>query len=123
MSMLVGRAALVSWFLALPASAESIKEWVGIGETSYVELHEPTDPNAVATVTFANRPVHHSDDQFTLTYEGLEVTFGMAWGYHSGRREETLTIYPPAGYIAVPPELDLDEWVTDEAQIYKWQGM
>lgn len=121
--MLVGRAALVSWFLALPASAESIKEWVGIGETSYVELHEPTDPNAVATVTFSNRPVHSYDDEFTLVFEGLEVGFTMVWGFTKGRREETLTIYPPDGYIAVPSELDLDEWVTDEAHIYKWQGM
>jgi hypothetical protein len=108
---------------ASPASAETIREWHGVGETSYVEIHEPTAPNAVATVTFANRPVHNQDEQFVLTFDGIEVRFGMRWGYHSGRREETLTIYPPDGYIAVPPELDLDEWVTDEAQIYLWEGM
>lgn len=121
--MWVGRAVLGSWLLVSPVWAESIKEWNGVGEVSYVELHEPTDPNAVATVTFANRPVHSYDDEFTLVFEGLEVGFTMVWGFTQGRREETLTIYPPDGYIAVPPELDLDEWVTDEAQIYKWQGM
>lgn len=109
--------------IAAPASADAIKEWPGVGDPSWVELHEPTAPNAVATVTFANRPVHNQDDRFTLTLDGLTVSFTLAWGWHEGRREETLTIYPPDGYIAVPPQLDLDEWVTDSAHIYLWQGM
>lgn len=117
------RAALALALIAAPASAQSVKEWCGVGSCSTVEIHAPTAPNAVASVTFANRPVHNQDDQFVLTFDGIEVIFGMAWGFHSGRREETLTIYPPDGYIAVPPELDLDEWVTETAHIYLWEGM
>lgn len=106
---------------ASPAGADTVKEW-GFGDVSRVEIHAPTAPNAVATVTFQNRMVHSHDDDFFLTFDGIEVGFRLIWGGRD-REEETLLIYPPDGFVAVPPELDLRENVTDEAQIYLWEGM
>lgn len=111
---------------ATPLHAESIKYWSYKSQDSdppsYVELHEPKAPNAVATVTFKNANVHSMNETFSLTYEGLTVKFLFDWQY-MGSQDERLTVEPPPGYIAVPYEIVVPEHGIDYVHIYKWEGM
>lgn len=113
-------------FLATPLHAESIKYWSYKSKDSdppsYVELHEPKAPNAVATVTFLNDTVHSTDEKFDLTYDGLTVTFLFDWQF-DGTHDERLTVLPPEGYVAVPSEVIVPEGDTATIHIYKWEGM
>lgn len=116
----------IAIFAASQAPAQSLKIWQdmmsGSNLTSTIELHQPTDPAAVATVTFRNETVHATDEQFTLTFEGITVLFLFDWQYMDGS-EERVTIEPPDGYIARPYEIIVPEGETAVAHIYKWNGM
>jgi hypothetical protein len=119
--------ALCAAFIGTAAPAQSIKEWTADNHgaapnRSYVELHEPRVAGAVASVTFANEPVHAMDERFTLERDGLAVTVSMDW-QADDTQAERITVTPPEGYAAVPPWLTLDEGVTDTLHIFKWEGM
>jgi len=109
---------------ATPLHAEtSIRQWEApMSMESYVELHEPTVPKAVATVTFKNSTVHSTDETFSLTYEGLVVGFIFDWQYMD-THSERLTVEPPEGYVAIPYEIVVDEDDVGYVHIYKWEGM
>ena len=112
--------------IATPIHAQSLKVWEdsvsGSNLNSTLELHEPTDPAAVATVTFRNETVHSGDEQFTLTYDGLTVLFLFDWQFNDSQAER-VTIEPPDGYVARPYEIVVSEGQTAVAHIYKWEGM
>lgn len=109
---------------ATPLHAESIKTWEFeiSAARSYVELHAPTVPGAVATVTFLNDVVHSTDERFDLTWNDLQVTFLFDWQYDD-THDERLTVLPPEGYVAVPSEVIVPEGDTAVVHIYKWEGM
>lgn len=96
---------------------------VGSGDLdSWIELHAPTDPGAVATLTFENQPVHSTDETITLPHDGLTVTIGLDWNAE-GYANEVLTIEPQDGFVAVPRTLSVGEGSTGTAQIYKFTGL
>jgi len=127
----------VAFFVALPTHALSNKldpfyrdqstyVWPGSGVTgwkdSYVKIHEPTDLSAVATVTFYNTYTHQGNETFTITWNDITVGVEIQWNVDSVGSER-ITVTPPQGYIAVPPELDVNEEAYGEIQIYKFFGM
>lgn len=114
---------LYASLIASGAHAETVKQWGHHpAATSTAEIHEPTDPAAFATITFRNEEVHGRDEAFVLTWEGVEVTLMLDW-QADGTQAERLMVYPPEGFIAVPPEIVVGEGSSDEVQIYEWAGM
>jgi len=109
---------------ATPLCAEnSLREWEGPSSMeSYVEVHEPTVPGAVVSITFKNSTVHSSNETFVLTYDGIAIRFLFDWEY-MGTKAERLTVEPPEGYVAVPYEIVVPEFETGYVHIYKWEGM
>jgi len=109
---------------ATPLRAENaLREWDSPpGMESYVEVHEPTVPGAVVSITFKNSTVHSSDETFVLTYDGIAIRFLFDWEY-MGTKSERLTVEPPEGYVAVPYEIVVPEFETGYVHIYKWEGM
>lgn len=100
------------------AVAGERQEWIGWGGAiSWVELHEPTEPGAMATLTFENRQVHQDSEGFALTHDGMSVQIELEW-QADGTQAERLTITPPEGYIAVPRSLQVDENTIGVAHIY-----
>jgi len=111
------------WLLSSPAdAAEASRSWPGAGQESHVTLHAPTAPDAVASVTFHNEEVHSADETFALTWQGIAVTVEFDWN-HNDIAAERITVYPPQGYIAVPPRLTVDEGEAQTLHIMKWEGM
>jgi hypothetical protein len=111
--------------LASPAAADpSVKVWPGMQgatEPSTITLHAPTDPAAVATITFVNTQVHGADEVFDLSWEGIEVTIYFEWNADESPVER-IEVIPPDGYIAVPPVLDVQEHTTGTVQIIPYLG-
>ena len=112
--------------IATPLNAESLKAWSyksnDSDPPSFVRIHEPTVPDAFATVTFRNANVHSQDETFSLTYEGIRVMFQFDW-QNMGTQDERLTVEPPPGYVAIPYEIVVPENETGVVHIYKWEGM
>ena len=112
--------------LAAPAHAESQKVWPGYPgsnhQPSIMEIGEPTVPNAVATVTFDNQPVHWESESFALTWEQITVAVQFDWNVDR-LGSERITIQPPDGYVAVPRVLYVGEDVFGVVHIYAWEGM
>lgn len=110
---------------ALPAAAQSVMEWPGTfasgHEDSRVELHAPTDPAAVASVTFVNQEVHTTSEEFELTLDGLTVLVLFQWQVDDVGSER-ITVIPPDGYIARPQELTVPEGESGTLHIYKYLG-
>jgi hypothetical protein len=114
------RLTLLLLALASPAgAADNARIWPGVVGSfgpSSITLHEPTDPSAVATVTFVNTQVHSLDEVFGLTWGEIEVTVAFVWNADDGPAER-IEIIPPDGYIAVPPVLDVAEYATGVVHI------
>ena len=104
---------------ATPVIADERHLWPGRGPGggSWVEIHEPTEDHAVASVTFKNEEVHTEDERITLTYEGVEVVVVLDWQANDTEAER-LTVLPPAGYIALPPEIVVPEGERKTVHIY-----
>lgn len=86
---------------------------------STLEIHEPTNPAAFATITFYNTEVHYADEDFYLSYEGEDFKIYFDWAY-DGMRAERVTPIPPPGFIAIPEEMIVEEGQTKEIQIYRY---
>jgi hypothetical protein len=113
------RAILASLVLALPASAETTHGWAG--GYSHITIRPTTAPGAVAEVIFADRTVHSDDDlTFSLTLDGLTVDVHALVG--RGLTPDRVTITPPDGFIAVPPELDVAEEKDGVILLYRYLG-
>ena len=108
----VAAAALAA--LASPVHSAERYCWAGCESTVIIAPH----PDAAAVVTFDNRMVHSTATAvFTLDLNGLSVSVEA----HVGRGEEPDTIFvtPPAGYVAVPPMVTVQENDTGEILILK----
>lgn len=124
--MHVSLSTILAALLALPAAAqENAKVWPYTYETddlpASVTLHAPTHDGADASLTFINRVIHHSDEAFTLVWEAIEVDVLLEWNV-GGSNAERVVVYPPDGYIAIPPEMDVDEDEEQTLHIFKWRG-
>jgi hypothetical protein len=120
----LGIAALLALALlvALPASAETTHTWGYLpGYISTITL-QPTDvEGAVAEVVFDNRTVHADElARFDLTLDGLTVSVEALVG--RGLTPDRMTVFPPDGFIAEPPELDVDEDAVGRIVIYRYLG-
>ncbi len=102
------RLILASALCALPAHADTTYTWGSVFYPSTITL-QPTDaPGAVAEVVFDNKTVHIDElVTFTLDLDGLAVTVDALVG--QGMTPDRFTVTPPDGYVAVPPEMDVDE--------------
>lgn len=101
--------------IASPVPAAERYCWAGCNSTVTIAPH----PDAAAVVTFENRRVHNTKTEiFTLDLDGLAVTVEA----HVGRGEEPDTIFvtPPAGYVAVPPMVTVQE--NDKGEILILKG-
>jgi hypothetical protein len=118
------RLTLLLLALASPAAADNARIWPGIVGSfgpSSITLHEPTDPSAVATVTFVNTQVHSLDEVFGLTWGEIEITVAFVWNVNDSALER-IEVIPPDGYIAVPPVLDVAEYATGVVHIIAYVG-
>lgn len=118
------RVAALLCAVATPAVADSSRVWENLyaaDADSSVTIHEPTEPGAVATVTFVNTPVHGMDEQFSIAHDGIKVSVHFEWNA-DGTDSERMTVYPPDGYIAIPETITVPEDQTMALHIYQWLG-
>jgi len=108
--------------IATPVAAQDSRVWSGFGgPDSVLSIHAPTSPDAIATVTFDNTNVHAGNDAFSLTY--LDITVGVEFGFNvDALGSESVTIYPPDGYAAIPSTITVREDDTGVVQIVEWIG-
>lgn len=104
---------------ATPISAADTKTWSSLMGTSYVELGPPLVSGAVASVTFHDEPLHSHDEDFTLSDRGIDVDVRFNWNAGAA---DTITVFPPDGYIAVPDTLTPGESAKGVSHIYKYLG-
>lgn len=107
----------------MPAHAETTHVWGYFPEYRSTITIQPTDePGAVAEVEFANKTVHSDEDvSFVLSLDGLEVVIDASVG--RGLAPDRMTVTPPEGYMAVPPEIDVPEDEIGVVLIIPWVGM
>jgi hypothetical protein len=84
---------------------------------AWVELHAPTRPGAVASLTFENQMVHSANQTITLEWEGLRVEIDLEF-QADGTQAERVIVTPPEGYIAAPRHLTVDEGRRETLHIY-----
>jgi hypothetical protein len=114
---------LTTLILAFPAHADTVHTWGALpGYQSTIRL-QPTDaPGAVAEVRFVNKTVHMDETvTFTLDLDGLAVMVEAQVG--QGMTPDRMTVTPPDGFIAVPPQIDVAEDQAGVVLIYQWNGM
>lgn len=108
--------------LSARADADPVYSWGGDTYQSTVTLQRTEAPGAVAEVVFLNRTVHQDKlETFVLDLDGLAVTVDALVG--RVMTPDRLTITPPQGFIAVPPEIDVPENETGVVLILPWVGM
>ena len=124
--MKVAALAMSTAVFLTPAFADAEKVWRGQPSSNYepsiARLHEPTAPDAVASLTFQNEPVHWQDEAFSLDWGGFVVLVEFDW-QADHTQAERLTVYPPDGYIAIPPQITVNEDETQTLHFYAWEGM
>ena len=87
------------------AMATEIHRWTN---DCYVTIQPTTRPGVEAEVFFANENIHPlAAEEFTLTLDGLTVSVRVDRGL--GMLPDTMTVTPPPGYIAWPPEIVVPE--------------
>jgi len=116
------RGLVAAAFLALPASAETSHTWGMLeGYTSTIAIQPTQAPGAVAEVVFDNKTVHTDENvTFALTLDGLTVEVYAQVG--RGLTPDRMTVTPPDGFVAVPPELDVAEDDVGVILILPWLG-
>lgn len=101
--------------LATSAAAQQVASFNG----SQVSIAPTNAPNAVAKVSFANdtnNTPYETGTEQSLSLDGMTVTLTFEHG--PAMDPDTIYIEPPAGYIAVPPVLTVEENRTGTALIY-----
>ena len=106
----------------MAAKAETVRTWGALpGYRSTITLQPTQAPGAVAEVVFVNKTVHTDElVTFTLDLDGLTVTVEALVG--RGLTPDRMTVTAPAGYIAVPPEIDVAENAVGVVLILPWLG-
>lgn len=100
------------------ALSQEIYCWQGRGEPSCVELKETKEPGAKAEVYFENKSVHPSAYQTVVIQLGdLEVEVTITTNTQGA--DDTFTVVPEEGYIAIPPELVVPEEGVGRIVIYE----
>lgn len=87
------------------ALAEQTYRWT---EQNYVTIQPSHRPGVEAEVHFVNDITHQrGSETFTVDLDGLtvEVEFRM----NTNGADDTMTVTPPAGFIAYPPEVTVPE--------------
>lgn len=116
------RPLLISALTASPAIAQDTRTWgAQWGSPSHVTIHEPTAPDAVATVTFENTEVHGGNEEFALTFGDITVQIIFDW-QADGTSAERITVFAPDGYAAVPPSITVQENAEGVIHIVEWIG-
>ena len=117
------RAIIAAAILATPAAADSKRVWHGPSASgaSTIEIHAPTQPDSVATVTFKNTTVHSGDETFPLSWDGIDITVQFDWDA-DGTWAEAITITAPPGLVAIPYRLVVPEDETGTVQIKRYIG-
>lgn len=78
------------------------------GPTAYVTIQPSTRPGVLAEVHFVNDTMHTMMvETFDLTLGDLTVSVRI--DAQLSMEPETMTVTPPAGYIAYPPEVTVPE--------------
>ena len=102
------RILLASLAFALPAAAQDTHTWGSAFYPSTIQLQPTAAPGAVAEVIFDNKTVHADEEvTFPLTIGDMTVTVTALVG--RGLTPDRMTVTPPPGYIAEPPEIDVPE--------------
>lgn len=110
------RAILAALVCATAAHADTRREWHGGPVSSWAEIHAPTAPGAVASVTFHDQPIHAGPDTFVLTWDGVSVTARLE--FFGGPDGERLHLSVPDGYSVWPEVLEPGERGTGTAHVY-----
>ena len=97
------------------ANGPAVRNW--LGGLSSVELHAPQEPGAVATLTFHNSEVHNGSEDFTLTWNGIDVVVVFTWQYQDTPAERVCAL-PPDGFVAIPECIVVDEKGVESLSIY-----
>jgi hypothetical protein len=119
----LGLAALawLSGMLAMPVNAETTHTWGSPFYASTITILPTDKPGAVAEVVFDNRTVHPDEkSRFDLTLGDLTVTVIALVG--RGLTPDRMTIIPPDGYFADPPEIDVAEDAVGRVVLYPYLG-
>lgn len=123
--LLLAAPALASLTVAGASFSADTRTWPGhIGSglrDSTVQIHAPTQPGAVACITFKNEPVHNSDETFSLTWEGVTASIIFDWQVGGGQNE-ALTITASDGLVAVPYELSVAEGAHGVSCLFEYLG-
>ena len=78
------------------------------GPTAFVTIQPSTRPGVLAEVHFVNDTMHTMMvETFDLTLGDLTVSVRI--DAQLSMEPETMTVTPPAGYIAYPPEVTVQE--------------
>jgi hypothetical protein len=110
---------LATLLFAFPAQADTSYTWAG--GYSAITLQPTEAPGAVAEVVFINRAVHSDADlSFALDMGDLAVTVDALVG--RGLTPDRMTVIPPDGYYAEPPEMDVEEDGVGTIIVYPYLG-
>ena len=87
------------------AVAEQTYRWT---EQNYVTIQPSSRPGVEAEVHFVNDITHQrGSETFTVELDGLPVEVEYRMNTHGA--DDTMTVTPPAGYVAEPPEIVVPE--------------
>ena len=96
------RAALVGILLASPCAAQQAHSWgqsfahiKAVGEGAVLTLHNGDTVSPYSVILFG------------LEHEGMAVSIEVEQG--PGAIPDTVTVHPPAGFVAVPPSVVMEE--------------
>lgn len=88
-----------------------------------LRLGPPTDPAAIATLTYTNRGNNHRGDTgyYYVTWQDIYLSIYFEWNAYGAA--DRIEVETQAGYVAIPRTLTLLELERGEVQIMKWEGM
>ncbi len=107
------RAAILALAVAGPAAAQELAE-IGIADVrlgvTVVRIQPTDEPGAEAEVVFNNASVNteHDIGRYEISLDGLTVQVEFGFNVAPGGAD-SVTVLPPAGYIAEPPVLTVTE--------------
>ncbi|MEM1129295.1 MAG: hypothetical protein AAGH83_02120 [Pseudomonadota bacterium] len=88
---------------------------------STVEITPTDEPGAVAEIHFHNTGTHMRGDngRYTVERDGLSVDIEFTW--NAVGQSDRIRIFPPDGYVALPPQLIPGEYESGVSLLYPLQ--
>lgn len=84
---------------------------------TFVQITPSDRPGVEAEVTFQNRDIHPLQvERFTVELDGLAV--GLVLELNTDGADDLLTVTPPSGYYADPPQVVVPENTSTTVLIY-----